>query len=76
MLNAVCHQLVYVHGLTTGVGRVSRRLVPGAAEMSRAIPVNVHIRAYDEALPPVPRVLGPESGYGRLPVGSILDCYA
>ena len=54
---------------------MGRRLLPGAAEEAGPIPVDVRVRPYEEALPPAPRVAGSEAGYGRLPVGSILDCY-
>ncbi|MBN2132434.1 MAG: hypothetical protein JW741_23230 [Sedimentisphaerales bacterium] len=75
MSNLICCQPVDVYGFTAGAARLGRRLLPGAAEEAGPIPVDVHVRSYGESLPPAPRVVGPEAGYGRLPVGSILDCY-
>ena len=71
----VCHQIIHVYGLTTSIGRLGGRLLTGTANQAGPIPVDVHVRSYEETLPPAPRVAGPESGYGCLPVGSILDCY-
>jgi len=75
MPNVICCQPIDVCSLTAGVDRLGRRLLPGSAEEAGPIPVDVHVRSYEETLPPAPRVAGPESGYGCLPVGSILDCY-
>ena len=75
MSNVICCQPVGVYGFRAGAGRLGGRLLPGAAEEAGPIPVDVRVRPYEETLPPAPRVAGPEAGYGRLPVGSILDCY-
>jgi hypothetical protein len=75
MLDVVCCQPVEICALTTRVGRLDRRLLPGGPREGGPTPVDVHVRSYEEALPPAPRLAGPESGYVRLPVGSILDCY-
>ena len=75
MSHLICCQPVDVYGLTAGAARLGRRLLPGAAGEAGPIPVDVRVRPCEEALPPVPRVAGPQAPYGRLPVGSILDCY-
>jgi hypothetical protein len=51
----------------------SRRLLVGHSEASGPVHVDVHVRSYDDSCPlafPAPAPLP-----GRLPVGTILDCY-
>jgi hypothetical protein len=52
----------------------ARRLLSGHSEAADPVHVDVHIRSYDDSAPlaaPVPR-----SQPGRLPIGTLLDCYA
>ncbi len=51
----------------------ARRLLTGCSETAEPVHVDVHIRSYSDSAPlaiPTPR---PQPG--RLPVGSLLDCY-
>ena len=52
-----------------------RRLLPARAETDDPIRVDVRIRSYDESLPLAPRMSSARAEAGRLPVGTLLDCY-
>ena len=54
-----------------------RRSLPGRVESEDAIRVEVRVRSYDDVVELVPAgsTSAPWSEAGRLPVGTLLDCY-
>ncbi len=54
---------------------VVARMLPGSVEPEETIRVDVHVRSYDDSASLAPHQVPIESKTGRLPVGTILDCY-
>ncbi len=58
---------------TAAATAFSRRLLVGRSEASGPVHVDVHVRSYDDSCPLASPAPAPQPG--RLPVGTILDCY-
>ncbi|UCD50020.1 MAG: hypothetical protein JSW27_21125 [Phycisphaerales bacterium] len=65
-------------GLQDLVSSAVRRRLPGSVADDDRIRVEVRVRSYDDALElsPADSTSVPWSQAGRLPVGTLLDCYA
>lgn len=74
MMNAINLNLGNVHDAVVSAPFL-RRLLPGRVETEDPIRVDVHVRSYDEAKPLAPRACALGARTGRLPVGTLLDCY-
>ena len=76
MLNAICHKALVWSGLHS-VCQTRKCHVPGARpiQSDEAIHVRVRVRQYAEAVPEVRQAGSGGPDLGRLPVGSVLDCY-
>jgi len=75
MMNLTVHKPFDLHDLADAARPFVRRLLPGRAESADPVRVDVHVRAYGDALPaarPMPAV---RSQTGQMPVGTLLDCY-
>jgi hypothetical protein len=59
----------------TEVASLGRYLPPASAVGEDPVHVDVHVRSYDEALPPAPVIPMSQAQAGQRPVGTILDCY-
>ena len=72
MTNSVNLSLGSIYDVATAAPFL-RRLLPGAAE--EPVRVDVRVRSYDEVASLAARsaAIGPRTG--RLPVGTLLDCY-
>jgi hypothetical protein len=55
--------------------RVTPRLLPGSVRAEDPIRVDVRIRSCDESFLPTPQSGPANAEGGRLPVGTLLDCY-
>jgi hypothetical protein len=53
----------------------ARGLLPGRADTDDPIRVDVRVRSYDESPELAPRIPAARATHGRLPVGTLLDCY-
>jgi len=76
MLNAICHKAIVLSGLhsihETGKSHVDS---PRTVQPGEPIHVRVRVRQYAEAVPEVRQARSDGPDLGRLPVGSVLDCY-
>ena len=59
----------------TEVASCGPYLPPASAVGEDPVHVDVYVRSYDEALPPVPIIPMSQAKAGQRPVGTILDCY-
>ncbi len=75
MMNVSIRQAFGLQDLATVVVPSLRRALPGPADPDDGIHVDVRVRSYDDVVELVPTQPAPWQERGRLPVGSLLDCY-
>ena len=76
MLNAICRKPIDLD-LSHSVDRVRGLYGDNSRVAGSQEPVHVHvrIRQYGDSLPGIPQTRTERPDFGRLPVGSNLDCY-
>lgn len=74
MTNAINLRLGDIHDAVLSTPFL-RRLLPGRVEAEDPIRVDVHVRSYSDGQPLAPRNCDLGARTGRLPVGTLLDCY-
>jgi len=61
--------------LAARVRPVVARMLPGATGREEAVRVDVHVRSYEDSASLAAHTPEPGTKTGRLPVGTLLDCY-
>ena len=74
-MNAIDCKIRDVNDLVASVRAIGTRLLPGSPRDQEPLRVDVHVRSYDESATLAPMASSCRSQVGRLPVGTLLDCY-
>lgn len=61
--------------LAARVGPMVARMLPGSTDREDTVRVDVHVRSYADSASLAVQQPEAESKTGRLPVGTLLDCY-
>jgi len=75
MMNLSVHKPFDFNDLANAARPFVRRLLPGQVQADDPIRVDVHVRTSGEAVPAVRPMPAVRSRRGRMPVGTLLDCY-
>ena len=76
MPNAICQKAIDLGGLHSTYGTCGSHVhSPRPVQPGEPIHVRVRVRQYAEAVPEVRQARSDGPDLGRLPVGSVLDCY-
>jgi len=75
MMNLSVHKPFDLNDLAIAARPFVRLLLPGQVQADDPIRVDVHVRAYGDALPAVRPMPTVRFQTGQMPVGTLLDCY-